>query len=187
MTASLDLAVGSLEVLLALVVLVQSGRAGRTVPWLGVLTLFFALRGADHVYTGISGSEHATIAWLLDATLLAVLVLLIAGMNRMLAGLRLAQDEARLREEEYDRAARDYRRLVRHRLANPVTAILGSAQTLRDLPGLDTETRAELLATIVLEAERLAVVSTEPRAVGAEETKLRPLPQLPARPSARSA
>ena len=187
MSSSLDLSVGVLEVVLALVVLGQTVRAGRSTPWLGALTLFFGLRGADRIFTGLSGREPGTISWLLDGLLLAVLVLLVAGMNRMLTGLRLARDEARLREEEYARAASDYRRLVRHRLANPITAVLGSARTLQDLPQLDARTRAELLATIVREAERLAAVSTEPRAIAPEETGLRPVPRVPSQRVVRSA
>lgn len=187
MTTSLDLAVGALEAVLALVVLVQIGRVGRSVPWLGVLTLFFALRGADRIYTGVSGSEPATTSWLLDVLLLVLLALLLSGMRRMLLGLKLARDEARFREEEYERASRDYRRLVRHRLANPITAILGSTQTLRDIPDLDELTRAELLATISREAERLAAVSTEPRPLSAEERTLRPMPRVRLQRAARSA
>lgn len=187
MTPWLDFAVGALEVALALVVLAQIGRVGRSVPWLGALTLFFGLRGADHILAGVSGAEPAIISWLLDGLLLAVLVLLLAGMKRTLVGLKLARDEARVREEEYQRASRDYRRLVRHRLANPITAILGSARTLREMPDLDEATRQELLATISLQAERLAAVSTEPKVMSAEEATLRPLPRLPVERAARSA
>jgi signal transduction histidine kinase len=70
---------------------------------------------------------------------------------------------------------------VRHRLANPITAISGSARLLHDVPDLDEGTRREFVAAILAQAERLEAVALEPDApLAPEESGLRPRPDLDA-------
>jgi signal transduction histidine kinase len=83
-----------------------------------------------------------------------------------------------LRSEEYARALADYRRLARHRLATPITAIRGSLATLRDIPDLDEATQRELLAAAEEQAERLQQVALDPEIAAAEERGLRPTPEV---------
>ncbi len=175
---ALSLGVGVLQIVLALVVARRLARFGRVFPWLGALTIFFALRGVTRVVDAFTDSTEA-LAVPVDLLLILVLILLILGFDRTTRALLLAQDEARYREEEYERALADYRRLARHRLANPLTAIQGGIAALKTFPGLDETRRAELLDVIEAESRRLEHIVLEPHALTPEERGLRPRPALP--------
>jgi signal transduction histidine kinase len=92
---------------------------------------FFLLRGIDRIVVAFADEGPATLGFLLDALLVAVLTLLLFAMERVVRGLELALDAARFQEREYRRALLDYRTLVRHRLANPLTAILAACARCR--------------------------------------------------------
>jgi len=172
----INIAIGILQVVFALVVVRHIARFGRAFPWLMVLMAFFFVRGADRIYSGFTESERLGIA--VDLVALACVVLLIFGIDKTVRALRASQDEAKLRSEEYERALADYRRLARHRLANPITAIRGSISTLRDIPDLDEETRRELLEAVDSQAQRLEQVALDPEVTSDEERTLRPTPDL---------
>lgn len=171
-----NLALGILEIVLALVVLRGLGRFGRALPWLSVLLLFFAIRGVDRIYAALSDSER--LGLVVDLALVAVVVALILTIDRTAAAIKTTEDDARLRREEYERALADYHRLARHRLANPITAIRGSIATLRDLPDLDAETQRRLLDAVELEAARLERIALDPELRSAEERGLDPQPNV---------
>ena len=175
--ATFAYAVGILQVALALAIGRRLGRLGREFPWLGVLTVFFALRGVTRLAETAAGRRVDSLAEPVDALLVVALVLLIVGFDRTIRGLLLAQDAARYREQEYARALADYRRLARHRLANPLTAIRGGVSALRTLP-LDDDGRDELLAMIEREALRLENVALEPTTRAPEESTLHPQPRV---------
>jgi signal transduction histidine kinase len=172
----LNIVIGVLEVLLAAVVVRHIARFGRAFPWLMVLMAFFFVRGIDRIYAGISESDR--LGWAVDVVALTCVVLLIVGIDKTVRALRASQDEAALRSEEYARALADYRRLARHRLANPLTAIKGSLATLRDMPELDPATQRELLAAAEEQAQRLEEVALDPEIAAAEERGLRPTPDV---------
>ncbi len=171
-------AVGILQVALALVIGRRLGTLGRRFPWLGVLTIFFALRGVTRIAETAAGHRIDALGEPVDVLLVVALVLLIVGFDRTIRGLLLAQDAARYREQEYERALADYRRLARHRLANPLTAIRGGVSALRTLPDLDDERRAELLAMIEREALRLEHIALDPATRTPEESTLHPQPRV---------
>jgi signal transduction histidine kinase len=173
---AVNIAIGVLQVVFAFVVVRHIARFGRSFPWLLVLMAFFFVRGIDRIYSGISESERLGLA--VDVVALACVVLLIAGIDKTVRALRASQDEAALRTDEYERALADYRRLARHRLANPITAIRGSISTLRDMPELDEATRRQLLDTVEAEAARLEQVALDPEIGSPEERGLRPTPDL---------
>ncbi|MBC7645151.1 MAG: hypothetical protein H7123_08490 [Thermoleophilia bacterium] len=78
---------------------------------------------------------------------------------------------------EYERASRDYRALVDHRLANPLATILGAAETLlADSLLLNASKQYMLLLLIRDEAQRVAHTSLSPRVLSTEELTLDPLP-----------
>jgi signal transduction histidine kinase len=173
---ALSIAIGVLELSFVVLVGRRLVRFGRTFPWLLALVAFFLARGVDRLYAGVSG--NGTLGWTVDVVVLAALVLLIAGMQKTVDALAGAQDEATLRSEEYARALRDYRLLVRHRLANPIATIKGSLATLRDVPDLDEATRRELLDAADAEAERLERLALEPEIATPEEAELQPRPDV---------
>jgi signal transduction histidine kinase len=177
--SGLDLAIGGLEIILAATVLRQFWRFRRGFPWLVVLTSFFMLRGADRVAGAFTGDAARTFGFALDAVLLLVLVLLLFTIGRVVRGLEFAEDAALLRESEYRRALADYRRLVRHRLATPLTSILGSVRFLQELEPSELGLREQLLQTLEREAIRLKSVCLDPAdELKAEERDLRPRPNI---------
>jgi signal transduction histidine kinase len=168
-----------LEVVLALGIVRHLWRSRRRFPWAIALAAFFLLRGLDRVTVVALDRQPAPLGIAVDGLLVAVLAVLLLTIERVARGLDLALDEARLQEGEYRRALADYRTLVRHRLANPITAIIGGVGTLKELSREDRRLRDELLDLIHSEARRLEAVSLDPRdALGPEERGLRPRPDL---------
>jgi signal transduction histidine kinase len=174
-----DLGIGILELVLGAVVLAHLWRFRRGLPWLIALTAFFFLRAVDRIAVGVFGSAPNLLGGLLDPLIVAVLVLLLFSVERIARGLELAEDAARLREREYARALVDYRRLARHRLATPLTAILGSARVLLELGPDDAALRAEMADILERSVARLEHVSLDPQSdLAADEQALRPSPSL---------
>lgn len=95
-----------------------------------------------------------------------------------LRGEKLEQANGPVREAaaEYRRALLDYNQLVRHRIANPLTAIGGGIRTLLERE-LDRATQLELLTSMLDQAQRLERVALDPTIIGAEEGVLRPAPR----------
>jgi signal transduction histidine kinase len=178
-TDILNIVIGSLQLMLAVLVMRHLGRFGRSFPWLAALMLYFGLRGIVRLYAGVFHDDVPAFEIATDVVLVVVLVLLAFGIERTVRGLRTAVDYAQQRREEYARALSDYRTLARHRLANPLSAIRGGIATLKDMPDLDADTRAEILEMIDREADRLERVALEPDVLSPEERSLRPRPTEP--------
>jgi signal transduction histidine kinase len=173
-----DVAIGALELTMAMLLFVGSQRLDH-LRWLAALALFLALRGSDRLIVGLLEREPRALDLAVDGALGVALVALAVLLRRGFGEIEHLVEDAEARQEEYSRAVVDYRRVARHRLANPVTAILGSARALREMPELDVETRERLLTSIVDECERLQRVVVDPGApLGAEERGLRPAPDV---------
>ncbi len=180
-SAALSLVIGLLQLALVVVVVRELGRYARALPWLLALCAFFALRALLRIYSGLEGSVPEPLALAVDVLLVLVLVLLVLGLEQTARGLRLVEDEALEREEEYARALTDYRRLARHRLANPLTAIRTGIGALRSLD-LDPAERRRVLEALERESRRLEEVVLDPQPVSPEERVLRPRPVVKRRP-----
>lgn len=115
----------------------------------------------------------------------AELCLLLAVFASLRSRLRASSHAARIASAEateYRRARRDYRRLVRHRIANPLTTVRGAAQTLAARRGaISAAAEAALVQSIVEAAEELERVAVEPLVESAEELGLAPAPDLASR------
>jgi signal transduction histidine kinase len=176
--SALDVFIGGMELLAALVVALSCWRR-RRVRWLTVFALFIALRGLDRLILGVLSADTPALGLGLDFALACVLMVIVLTARTVLTEIERTQAAAELRALEYDRALTDYRRMARHRLATPLTAILGSARALRDMPDLDARTRDELVETILKEGKRLEQVVVDPHApLASEESGLRPTPEL---------
>jgi signal transduction histidine kinase len=176
-SAVLSLVIGALQLVLAAVVVAELGRYARALPWLAALTAFFAVRGGMRIYAAFEGSVPETVAVPAELLLILVLILLVFGLDQTARGLRLAEDEAHYREEEYKRALADYRRLARHRLATPLTVIRGGVAALRSLD-LDAEDRKRVLDSLEDQSRRLEDVALDPEPHSPEERYLDPRPVL---------
>jgi signal transduction histidine kinase len=174
----LNFVVATLELGLALVVLRHLARFGRAFPWLAALMAFFFLRAADRFYVALAGEEPLAFAALIDGLAIVLLVLLLIGIRKMIRGLEAAQNEASYKEAEYERALIDYRRLMRHRIANPLAAVRGGLHSIRDLPELSREDRESLLASVDEAVERLEHVALNPQPLSREERPLDGRPRL---------
>jgi signal transduction histidine kinase len=174
-SALLSLVIGLLQLVLVAVAARQLGRYARAFPWLVALTAFFALRGAMRVYAAFAGSVPEAVTVPVDVLLIAALALLIVGLDRTARGLRLAENEALFREEEYARALADYRRLARHRLATPLTVLRSGTAALRSLE-LDTREREKVLEALEEASRKLEHVALEPEPSAPEERTLQPRP-----------
>jgi signal transduction histidine kinase len=176
---ALDIGIGTLELLLAGYVLRRLWRFRRGFPWLIAPTAFFLLRGVDRFGSTFFGGLPHAVGLLVDPLVLTLLVLLLFSVDRIVRSLTAAENAAELREREYARALLDYRRLARHRLATPVTAIVGGARYLIELAPEDKKLRTELVEMIEDAAARLERVSLDPRSdLEADERSLRPAPSL---------
>lgn len=176
MRTVLSFAVGALELALVLLVLRHLARFGRAFPWLAALMAFFLLGGIDRIYLTFVSSAEYSIVLLLDCLLLVVVALLALRLDNTIRALRAAEDAAQHGRREYARALRDYRRVTRHRLANPLAAIHGSITAPQDLPSPDDEARSSLLNVVDQQVRRLEEVKLEPTVLTKEEETLRPLP-----------
>jgi len=176
----LDLALGVAHLGLAALVLRHLRGFGRAFPWLAALMVFFAVRGSQRVHAAFSDEGEQIFGLAGDALLLLVLVLLLLGLDRTVRALRFSLDEAAARASEYERALADYRRLARHRLANPLAVVRGGVTTLRELElELEPAQRDEILRTIEEAALDLERVALDPQPRGPEERDLRPRPSRP--------
>lgn len=174
-SAVFSLVIGLLQLVLVVVAARQLGQHARAFPWLIALAAFFALRGAMRIYAAFAGSVPEALAAPVDVLLLVALALLIVGLDQTARGLRLAEDEALDREDEYARALADYRRLARHRLATPLTVLRSGTAALRSLD-LDSRQRNEVLDELEQASRRLEKVALEPEPLSPEERTLEPRP-----------
>lgn len=174
-SAVLSLVIGLLQLVLVVVAARQLGRYARAFPWLIALAVFFALRGAMRIYAAFAGSAPEALAVPVDLLLLVVLALLIVGLDQTTRGLRLAENEALYREDEYARALADYRRLARHRLATPLTVLRSGTTALRSLD-LDPRQRIEVLDALEQASRKLERLALEPEPLSPEERTLEPRP-----------
>jgi signal transduction histidine kinase len=174
----LSLLIAALDLTLALVVIRHFAVRGRAGVWSLALIAFFVVRALDRASLGALSRELFLLGLLLDALVVVLVIVFIVGFDRMGGALKALLEQARHREAAYARALIDYRTLARHRLANPLTAILGSVQTLEQLPSLNGEIQRALLATIREQAQLLAGVALEPRPASEEERDLQPHPHV---------
>jgi hypothetical protein len=173
----LDLAIGALQLLLAALVLKNLRRFGTAFPWLAALMLFFFVRGSQRLYSAFTDSTAELLGLLGDMLILTVLALLLVGLRETVRALEFALDEADARAAEYSRALHDYRTLIRHRLANPITVIRSGLTTIRDLD-LTERDRESILAAAAEAAAELEQVVLEPQVVRPEERGLQPKPTI---------
>lgn len=172
----LDAAIGIVHLAVAAVLIRHVRGSTRMFPWLTVLAVFFAVRGVDRIAEGLTDAQPPFVEPVADALVLAMLVLLLVGLERTVAKLRDAYRAADERQAQYSQALSDYERLTRHRLANPLAALRGGVVTLREVDSLSPEARDRLLEMLEEQTIRLQHLSLDPRRLSPEELRLRPSP-----------
>jgi signal transduction histidine kinase len=175
----MNLVAGGIQILVSLAVAVELIRLRRGFPPVALLLIvFFLVDGLVSInrpdrLLGYSPNMDAILT-VIDAI---VLVGLLWYARRLVRSALRTVDEAELRASEYARARRDYASLARHRMANPLMAIKGAAQTLEARRG-DEDERRQLLDAIIEASDRLEEISLEPERRGLEERELEPVPRV---------
>ncbi len=174
-----------LQLALALAIVDHLRRRRRALSWLTLLLTFFVIRAVTRLVEAFRGVDSPAYLIAADAVVLALLTVLLVGITRMMRALDAGEALAQQRQDEYERALHDYRVLMRHRAANPLAAIRGGVQTLRELRPLAHTDRSRLLAFIDEEARRLEKIVLDPHPRRLEERALDPQPHVPGRTNYR--
>ena len=170
MAVRVNLIAGGIQIAIAIAVVVELFTMRRGLPRVAILLIaFFVVDGLVAInrpdpLLGYSSTLDAVLTGVDMFVLLGLLVY----VRRLVRGALQTVDEAKLQAREYERARRDYTRLLRHRIANPLMTIKGAAQTLRAKRG-DEARREQLLDSIIEASTSLERISLEPRTKGAEE------------------
>ncbi len=128
---------------------------------------------------GISHQSVGTIATMLDATSIALIVWMLVDAASAIAQVRAELHASRIRAREYERARRDYETLMRHRIANPLQVLSGGVATLRELDEvLDATDRGTLLAAMADAARQVEHAALAPDPISVEEHGLAGRPRL---------
>jgi signal transduction histidine kinase len=107
----------------------------------------------------------------------AVIVTLLFNARWVVDAVTFLVSQAKFRAAEYERARRDYTQVVRHRINNPLTIIMGAAQTL-ETQTISDDTRRELRRAIIQAAQELEQISLAPERQGPEEAELDAIPHV---------
>lgn len=172
----LEFALGLLYLGLVLVIARRVGRLARAFPWLVVLIVFFALRAVERLMV-VAEIPMSFMPMLLHAASVLALFLLVLGSHRLADALEASQERAEVTTREYERALDHYTQVMRHRLANPLTAIRGGVSTLQHVE-LDDTTRAHLLEAMEQQARELEAIALHPEREGVEEHELDAVPRV---------
>jgi len=147
------------------------------------LGTFFTLRALSRLADphGVELWSSQPLLAALDALSIIALGVVLLSLGPIVRAMAANDDAARWSAAEYARAQRHYTQVVRHRLINPVTAIKGSALTLRDVPTLDDAARLQLLDAILEGCDQLEAVSLVPERRDDVERDLDAVPRIPER------
>jgi len=170
---------GVTQIVIAIAVIFELIRIRRGLPRVAILLIgFFVADGLVAINRPDSLLGYSsTFDAVLTGVDMVVLLGLLVYVRRLVRGALQTMDEAKLQAVEYERARRDYARLLRHRIANPLMTIGGAARTLRARRG-DEVKREQLLESIIEASDDLEQVSLEPRPKSAEELELEPVPRV---------
>lgn len=124
-----------------------------------------------------SRSESFVYATTFDIAALLMLGVVFLNARNLARAAISSVDLARYRAAEYERARRDYRQIVRHRIMNPLAVVDGAARTLQAEHSLDSDTREQLLQAIIDSAQVLKDVTLEPERRDELERDLDALPR----------
>lgn len=168
-------AIGAVWLAFAVVLLRVRVHDGKLAPWLYVAIGFCLLRAFDFLTVRTGALDVAALVVVLDVLVLVTLIVLVVATERLRHGLAREHAGAERAQAEYSRALLDYTQLVRHRIANPLTAVIGGAQTLLELE-VSEPTRRRLLEAMLDSARQLERVALHPERVSQEEFSLQPSP-----------
>jgi signal transduction histidine kinase len=174
----LNILVGVVHLAVAATLVGNVRRTAKMFPWMIALAAFFAIRGAERIVHALH-EPPALFGQLADTLVVATLLLLLFGLGRTISSLQMSLRAAERQRQEYERALHDYRQLARHRLANPLAAIRGGIETLRDLEGLTTVERKALIEMLHGQAVRLEQLSLDPHPSTPAEASFHAVPLEP--------
>lgn len=134
-------------------------RGGR---WMILLGVFAAVRAADNLIVGYLGYEPLSVRVAVDLATLAVLLAMTFAVARVGLIVEVARSGAARERQQHEANRRYYEQVLRHRLANPLTVLLGGLQTLYHVD-LDKKTRCALIEEMMQQAHALEHVMLDPQ------------------------
>lgn len=176
---TLSILIGAVHFAVAATLIGNVRRTAKMFPWVIALAAFFVIRGVDRIVHALH-EPPALFGQLADIFVVATLLLLLFGLGRTISSLHASFQAADRQRQEYERALHDYRQLARHRVANPLAAIRGGIETLRDLDDLTTADRKGLIEMLHGQAVRLEQLSLDPHPAAPEEESFHAVPLEPA-------
>lgn len=176
------LVLGFLNLVFVVVLVRITLRFGTRFPGIYLVPAYFLLRTVQHFweYFDATVPSPSPIHVLTDLALICLAAYLVVTIGRTLGRLTSTLDETERVAREYRRALHDYERLVRHRLANPLTVISSGLETmdaLGDAPA-NHEHRTKVLETMRQASNDLQYVSLAPSPLRPEERELDPTPHV---------
>ena len=175
LAAAFNIVIGAVWIVFGLALVRVRSHVRVADRWLLLGGLLCATRAFDRLVVTAAGVDAAPVLLVLEVVVLLVLVSLVVGATKIGRALERRIDEAEHAQNEYGRALLDYTQLVRHRIANPLTAVKGGIQTLLAID-LAEPVRRNLLESMLVSATELERVALHPKRVSAEERDLRPTP-----------
>lgn len=163
---SLVMGAAFLALAVAVLRLARSTRGGAR--WLVLIAVFAAVRALDNLIVGFLGYEPASVRVAVDVASLAALLVITLGIARLGLIVENARSAAEREQRRHEANRRYYEQVLRHRLANPLTVLLGGLQTLHDLE-LDMKTRCALVSEMMQQARELENVMLDPEPLDAVE------------------
>jgi signal transduction histidine kinase len=142
--------------------------------WVYVAAFYFLVRALDRVWSSLSGPPFVNAPFvdvLIELVLLGAVFTMVMGVRTAHRAMHTTLQSAAQRERDYADARDYYEAIMRHRIANPLTTIVGGLHTIRDLP-LAPDVRDALFQAMIDKSHELSEISLQPDPVDMVEAAI---------------
>jgi signal transduction histidine kinase len=182
LVGAVNIVVAVIELLIVALIIREGRTFGRGAPpVLWAIAAFFVADALvavnrSEIFWDVSGRFYK--ATILDVIALSALVFIFIHIRSLTRAAVATLDLAEYKAVEYERARRDYTQVVRHRVMNPVTVIIGAGETLRAGAIDDPELSIRLIGAIVDSARAIENETLAPERRDDLERELDPVPRI---------
>jgi signal transduction histidine kinase len=169
--------------LLIVALIIREGRkfgTGRPPMLLAIAAFFIAdalvAVNRSEIFWDVSGKFYK--ATVLDVLALTALVFVFVHIRSLTRAAAATLDLAEYKAVEYERARLDYTQVVRHRVMNPITVIIGAGETLKAGAISDPQLASRLLDAIIESARTIESETLAPERRNELERELDPVPRM---------